>query len=153
MKIFSFQSIGSVFILCFLGFCSFAQSKIISNSTKLAISAQRATQLNLFDISDQMDAQIDAGISNVTYLKLNKAALQKIVSQRPATIAFDLPLGDHSAKILMHQYDIFDTDFEARAKGASGVYGSVAKPDGVCYRGFSEGDDRSLAALSFLSRR
>lgn len=150
MKIFSFKSIGSAFILCFLGFYSVAQSKIISNSTKLAISAQKATQLNLFEISEERDPLIDAGINNVIYLKLNKDALQKISGQRPSTIAFDLPLGDHSAKVLMHQYDIFDVDFKARTKGSSGVYRSVAKPDGVHYRGFSDGDDHSLAALSFF---
>ncbi len=145
-----FQCLIAVIFFNTIAITAKAQHKIISNSTKQALSHTKAVNLNLFEPSEQRDAAIDAGIKNVIYLKLNKNALQEIADKKPATIAFQLPIESQELTILMNQYNIFDSKFEAKTKGASAVYEAAPQPDGVFYRGYASGDDYSLAALSFF---
>lgn len=130
---------------------TFAQTGIIARNTQMAIKANRPVSLSLFERSNERDAKVEQAIRNVIYLKLNKAALAALNQKQYKTLSFDLPLTTGVETILLAKYDLFTTDFKAQVKDQSGQYHTVARPEGVFYRGFREGSDRSIAALSFYS--
>jgi|GEM_PF-633962 len=128
-----------------------AQPGTVARNTKMAIKADQPVSLSLFERSDERDTKVDQAIKHVVYLKLNTEALAALNKQQYKTLSFDLPLATGMETILLAKYDLFTTDFKAQVKDQSGQYHTVAKPEGTFYRGFREGSDRSIAALSFYS--
>ena len=140
---------ASLAISSFSAAKTFAQRGTIANNTMQAIKVNQPVALSLFEISHERDAKVDQAINNVVYLKLNVDALSTLNAKQPKTLSFELPLAGNTHKILLAKYDIFSTDFKAGAKDQSGQYNPVARPEGAFYRGFREGSDHSVAAISF----
>jgi len=131
---------------------TFAQSGTIARNTQMAIKANQPEMLSLFERSSERDAKVDQAIKNVVYLKLNTAALASLNNKQHKTLSFDLPFAAGTETILLSKYDLFTTDFKAQVKDQSGQYQVIAKPEGIFYRGFREGSERSVVALSFFRK-
>lgn len=135
----------------FLTLETFAQPGAIANNTKLAMKVDKPVSLSLFEISNERDVKVDQAIKNVVYLKLNLEALKTLNLRQYKTLSFELPLGNSAQKIFLSKYDIFTSDFKAGVKDQSGQYKAATKPEGQFYRGFQEGSDKSVVALSFYN--
>ncbi len=93
---------------------------------------------------------IREGNGNVTYLKLESAAISDIITQRPSTMELHIPFKDSEIAVELVEFNPLTDDFtvlDAKTNARNDY-----KP-GVYYRGVVKNDDKSIVAFSFMSNQ
>lgn len=128
---------------------STAQSNRLSTAIKIEQQSKTPVSLALFEISSANDVRIDQEIKKVTYLKLNKDALQALRQQGHSLISFQLPVDGILQDFTLYNYNILDGGFKVYERGTDGIKKQVAHNPGSFFRGAITAKESSLAAFSF----
>lgn len=91
-----------------------------------------------------------SSIKNIQEFNIIPATLQRIVSEKPATMVITLPSQEGELEVHLYQYDFFDKDFAAFALTDNGTYQEITYKKGAYYRGYVNGIAPSLAVFSFF---
>ncbi|HMG13890.1 MAG TPA: fibronectin type III domain-containing protein [Saprospiraceae bacterium] len=84
------------------------------------------------------------------FLEIDNNVLASLAIDRPAMLKIDLPLtGGHSKKLLLARVEVTTPDFVVSTKGK--VSTDIQYDGGIHYRGIIEGDNQSIAAMSFIN--
>lgn len=138
-------------LACLSSTYAVAQSSIIESKVTNQLSIEKAVNLHLFEIDFTADThQFDTLISNVTYLKINKKAVEELLQYKYPLIEFDIPTPTGKRTFQLQKYDIYTDDFMAYEK-RDGVLIPVNYEKGTFYRGIVKGIAPSFAAFSLFS--
>ncbi len=151
-------------ILIFTGFFTLTGSNQSNNSElprkentlksikEVVNETESFDKINLFTSEGMIkkNKDITDNIRQYNILTLNNNSLKKIITGNLNSISVEIPL--ISRKILnlkLVKSEVFTQDFELLAQTETGIKKTPYKR-GVFYRGIAEGDERSIAALSFF---
>jgi hypothetical protein len=90
-------------------------------------------------------------VTDGNFLKLDNAQLATLLANKPEMIRFDVPRGENQTVTMkLARVNLTTDDFTVGTKGTN-AQESVPYKHGIHYRGIVEGDDQSVAALSFYN--
>ena len=128
------------------------QSQTIARQVKAYQQSGAAFQsISLFKPSlEKSGPDIEATVQNSLRLKLDQQSLEALVDQPKQLTTLQIPLNDgrKSLKVHLMKIDLYSQGFTV--KNENGLDRTAEVDLGVHYRGYVEGDDRSLAAVSFF---
>lgn len=104
-------------------------------------------QYELFSKIDNPTGKYSETLSNYTAARLNLAALQTVVEERPYAVKIEIPYNNETITVDLFQKDITTADFKVRTE--QGYYTDYLK--GLYYRGIIAGDNASLVTFSFFA--
>lgn len=140
-----------IFIMLFLGLCSpslWAQKNELSKT----IDQLKSSGATFIRVDQLFEANLPPKYPQNELdrmsqrLLLNTVKLQDIVNARPEAITLILPYRDTSLTIELYEQPILSSDFRVTTSENQ----SVMVNKGVFYRGIIQGDEQSVAAISFF---
>lgn len=163
--IFILAPIGLLFLIGFSGKdnrdnSNFSMESFPPNNTKRFVVASEIGELrenstfkdiNLFSSNGDAvsDPELSKFASKVTKLTIDNNALASLLSEKPETISFNIPVGDGNVQLELMKVDIFDKDFRLTSIN-NGVVKRETFTPGLHYRGIVKGDEGSLASISIF---
>lgn len=125
-----------IFILCALSdFCTYAQ-----HSSPLIKEIGHAEKKNLL-------ASLNTEISTGEFYRINEAELNRITRERASTLVLDIPATGGNRRLILRKSQPGAKDYLVTTSSGDTVHGNNMPI--VHYRGYLQGEGRSLAAFSF----
>lgn len=109
-------------------------------------------KISVFSVSNQPDGNaLKTFTRKATFLKLDKAKLQSLVSAKENDISLSIPNGEIVWELELTKVNFLSQNMKLAALNSDGTINSVEdfKP-GVYYQGIIKGDAHSMAAVSFF---
>jgi hypothetical protein len=110
-------------------------------------ATQQPTSVQMFEHTTMQSRALP--VSDADYLTLDHDQLASLLENKPAMISFDVPRdNDQTVTLRLARVNVTADDFTVGTKGTD-AQENVTYKNGVHYRGIVDGDNGSIASLSF----
>jgi hypothetical protein len=136
---------------CCTGILSAQEKNAITQHLQNELANHKLQHIQLFALDDAAapNDAVEQDIKNPTYLRLNVAALQELMTTDKPFISFDLPISStETLPVVLGAYDIFAEGFKVY-ENRNEQKTEINYTPGKHFRGYIGGKELSLAAFSF----
>lgn len=147
MRIFTLPKSALVFAFALIGLSSFGQSQPNQIATWLQSveAVHQPEQITMLEPTELVTRALP--VPDADYLSLDHDQLASLFENQPALINFHVPRNGQMVNLKLARVNVTSDDFTVNTDAQNNIY----YKNGIHYRGIVDGDNSSVAALSFFN--
>ncbi len=135
-------------VIFLLSFGVFAQNEITQKIHQRMSQNAVFTPYDVLTVNEKPSNDKSlAMVSGLTYAKINKSSIAKIVANKPENIGIEIPYQGEMIALQLYRVNLFSEDFHVDSNKSQ----SILYNKGVYYRGVVKGDENSVVSFNFFN--